>query len=223
MHPRLRSLAQRLAAKAYDGADRVLEIRSGDPLAARFAAFGAGSTIAHPRRLLVNPHTISIGAGVTINAGVALEAVHDQQLLIEIGDGSYFGFGVRIVAVNRVVLEREVAIGHGATLADTIHDYKNAKPGQRAWQADLKVGRPLVLEEGVWIGNNAVLAGGFTVGRNAIIGANSSVTGDVPPDSLVLGNPARVVRRKDARGSWEWVVDPASVALLPDLPRDAAG
>lgn len=182
--------------------DSILEIRPGDPLALPFAAFGAGSRIGHPRRLIVNPKAIAIGREVTINAGVVLEAVHDATELIRIGDGCYFGFGVRIVAINGVELEPGVAVGHGVTLADTIHDYKSVADDTHAWQAPLKLGRPLRIESGAWIGNNTVVAGGLTLGRGCIIGANCSVTSDVPAYTLVAGNPPRPLRRRYPDGTW---------------------
>jgi acetyltransferase-like isoleucine patch superfamily enzyme len=207
MRPGVRRAAQRLAARGWDALDRLLEIRPGDPLAEQFAAFGANSRIGHPRRLITNPKAISIGSDVTINPGVVLEAVHDAHPLITIGDGSYFGFNVRIVAVNGVELDNGVAIGHGVTLADTIHDYKQAEPGEHAWQARLKVGRPLRIEEGAWIGNGTVIAGGITLGRGCIIGANCSVSRDVAPYTLIAGNPAQTLRQRDDSGEWHAVDD----------------
>lgn len=198
----MRAAAQRAADRWSSAVDRLLEIRAGDPLAEQFAAFGAGSRIGHPRRLIVNPEAISIGSDVIINPGIVFEAVHTGSELIRIGDGCYFGFGVRIVAINGVFVGEGVAIGHGVTLADTIHDYKSAGPDDHAWQAPLKVGRPLRIEPGVWIGNNTVVAGGVTLGRGCIIGANCSITSDVPDYTLVSGNPARPLRRRDAEGVW---------------------
>ena len=203
----MRAFAQRAADRWSTALDRLLEIRAGDPLAEQFASFGSGSRIGHPRRLIVNPEAIAIGSDVTINPGVVLEAVHTAGELIHIGNGCYFGFGVRIVAINGVILDDGVAVGHGVTLADTIHDYKNAGSDEHAWQAPLKVGQPLRIEPGVWIGNNTVVAGGVTLGRGCIIGANCSITSDVPAYTLVSGNPAVPIRRRDADGAWHRVDD----------------
>jgi len=173
---------------------------------AEFAHRGQNVSI-FPLAKIIDPASITIGADVTINPHVALEAVHTASTLIEIGDGCYFGFQVRIVAVNGVRLAAGVAVGHGVTLADTIHDYKNAGDDEHAWQAPLKVGLPLIVEEGAWIGNNTVVAGGVTLGRGCIIGANSSITHDVPPYTLVAGNPTRPVRRRGDDGRWHRVDD----------------
>jgi len=201
----VRAVAQRAALRASSAVDRLLEIRAGDPLSADFAHFGAGSRIAHPRRLIVNPQTIWIGSDVMIHAGAVLEPVHTASELIHIGNGCYIGFRVRIVAINGVLIGDGVCVGHGVSLADTIHDYKSAEPDVPPWQAPLKVGRPLRIEQGAWIGNNAVITGGVTLGQGCIIGPNCVITHDVPAYTLVTGNPARPIRQRDAGGEWRRV------------------
>ncbi|MDY2640477.1 MAG: DapH/DapD/GlmU-related protein, partial [Ligilactobacillus salivarius] len=54
---------------------------------------------------------------------------------------------------------------------------------------------PIIIEDGVWIGGHAVIGAGVTVGKNSIIGAGSVVTGDIPANSVAVGNPARVIRK----------------------------
>jgi acetyltransferase-like isoleucine patch superfamily enzyme len=51
-----------------------------------------------------------------------------------------------------------------------------------------------VIEKGVWIAAGATIIGGVTVGENSVVAAGSVVTEDVPPNTLVGGNPARVIR-----------------------------
>ncbi|MFP5226815.1 MAG: sugar O-acetyltransferase [Acidobacteriota bacterium] len=57
------------------------------------------------------------------------------------------------------------------------------------------VARPIVLERNVWIAAGATVIGGVTVGENSVVAAGSVVTKDIPPNTLVGGNPARVIRR----------------------------
>jgi acetyltransferase-like isoleucine patch superfamily enzyme len=56
------------------------------------------------------------------------------------------------------------------------------------------IGKPIVIEKSVWIAAGATIIGGVTVGENSVVAAASVVTRDVPPNTLVGGNPARVIR-----------------------------
>jgi acetyltransferase-like isoleucine patch superfamily enzyme len=56
------------------------------------------------------------------------------------------------------------------------------------------IAKPVVIERNVWIAAGAIIIGGVTVGENSVVAAGSVVTRDVPPNSLVGGNPARVIR-----------------------------
>jgi maltose O-acetyltransferase len=63
-------------------------------------------------------------------------------------------------------------------------------------QQGFEARRPVIIEDDVWIGINVILLPGLTVGRGAIVAAGSVVTKDVPPDAIVGGNPARVIRSR---------------------------
>jgi galactoside O-acetyltransferase len=54
--------------------------------------------------------------------------------------------------------------------------------------------KPVKIEDKVWIGFNSIILKGVTVGEGAIVGAGSVVTKDVPPYTIVAGNPARIIR-----------------------------
>jgi acetyltransferase-like isoleucine patch superfamily enzyme len=56
------------------------------------------------------------------------------------------------------------------------------------------VAKPIVIERNVWIAAGATIIGGVTIGENSVVAAGSVVTKDVPPNTLVGGNPARVIR-----------------------------
>jgi acetyltransferase-like isoleucine patch superfamily enzyme len=59
--------------------------------------------------------------------------------------------------------------------------------------------RPVKVGPNVWIGFDACVLPGVTIGEGAVVGARSVVTADVPPDTIVAGNPAGVIRRIDPR------------------------
>jgi acetyltransferase-like isoleucine patch superfamily enzyme len=82
----------------------------------------------------------------------------------------------------------EVMIGPNVSLITSGHPLD---PSQRR---DFVVAKPIVIERNVWIAAGATVIGGVTVGENAVVAAGAVVTKDVPPNTLVGGNPARVIR-----------------------------
>jgi len=211
---------------AVDGLERryrdVAEIRSGDPLARRFASFGPGSRIEAPRVALGNPGSVAVGSGVYIRAHVCIEAMAPAgTTVLSFGDRVQVGYYCRFVALNGIEIGEDAGIGHGTTVADTVHVWK-ARDESGGWQAPLKVGQGLRIEPGAWIGNYNVVTGGITIGAGAITTPNSVINRSVPPDSIVAGNPAHVIRRKGADGEWEWLIDPASLDLETQGAVEAA-
>lgn len=216
MHPRARRALQRGLARWDEIRRASLDIHHGDPLAGRLGALGPGSVVHYPYAMIGNSRAVVIGRDTEVRSGFRFEALAPPgATVIRIGDECHLGHDVRLVAVNGITVGDRVGIGHGCTLSDTVHDYKSTEEGA-SWQAGLKIGRPLILGDHAWVGNNTVIAGGITIGAGAIVGANSMITRDVPPDTLVGGNPARVWRRRDEQGAWQWVVDPAFLELDPD-------
>ena len=92
-----------------------------------------------------------------------------------------------------VTLEDEVFVGHNVTFTNDRYPRSTNGNGQLQTEADWAC-VPTRVKRGASIGSSAVLLCGITVGENAMIGAGSVVTRDVPPDTLVAGNPARFVK-----------------------------
>lgn len=82
----------------------------------------------------------------------------------------------------------DVMIGPNVSIITTGHPIA---PSQRHAAV---VAKPIVIERNVWIAAGATLIGGVTVGENSVVAAGSVVTKDVPPNTLVGGNPARLIR-----------------------------
>ncbi|HVU73329.1 MAG TPA: acyltransferase [Mycobacteriales bacterium] len=202
MKARARAKLQRGVRRAVQRVESLLEIRAGDPLAADFGGFGAGSVIAYPQRLIQHPEAITVGERTTILCGAVLEAIHPTPELLTIGSDCYFSYDIRLVALNGIHIADRVALGHRVTLADTVHDFKRRDDDEENWQAALRVGRPLIVEEGTWVGSNCVVTGGIVLGKGCIIAPNSVVTRDVPAHTLVGGSPLRELRRRTPDGEW---------------------
>jgi acetyltransferase-like isoleucine patch superfamily enzyme len=92
-----------------------------------------------------------------------------------------------------VVIEDNVFIGHGVTFTNDIYPRATAADGALQTEADWKV-EPTVIRKGASVGSGATILCNITIGENAIVGAGSVVTKNVPPNAIVAGNPAKVMR-----------------------------
>jgi UDP-2-acetamido-3-amino-2,3-dideoxy-glucuronate N-acetyltransferase len=94
-----------------------------------------------------------------------------------------------------VTIEDNVFVGHNVAFIND--SYPRATTGEQLQtEADWKVERTLV-KKGASIGSGSTILSNITIGENALVGAGSVVTKDVPPNSIVAGNPARILRYID--------------------------
>ena len=92
-----------------------------------------------------------------------------------------------------VTIEDNVFIGHGVMFINDSYPRATTADGEPQTEKDWKVERTLV-KKGASIGSGATILSNIVVGENAIVGAGSTVTRDVPPNTIVAGSPARVLR-----------------------------
>jgi len=92
-----------------------------------------------------------------------------------------------------VTIEDNAFVGHSVTFINDAYPRATTPYGQLQSEKDWKVERTIV-RRGASIGSGATILSKVVIGENAIVGAGSVVTKDVPPDTVVVGNPARVLR-----------------------------
>ena len=93
-----------------------------------------------------------------------------------------------------VTIEDNVFIGHGVMFINDSYPRATAASGALQTEADWKVEKTII-KKGASIGTGATILANLCVGENAIVGAGAVITKDVPPNTIVVGNPARIVRQ----------------------------
>ncbi len=127
-----------------------------------------------------------------------------QPLRVDFGCNIYFGDDV-FVNQNCTFLDMNtITIGDRVLIAPDVKIYAGDHPIELAKRHATNASgskyivcksKPVTIGDDVWIGGGAIVLPGVTIGNNAIVGAGSVVTKDVPADSVVVGNPARVVKK----------------------------
>jgi len=145
--------------------------------------------------VLINCQLV-LGSRVRLNARTTMTGAvaAPSKVRIEIGDQVWIGPGVVLRAGLGLRIGSRTWIANGVTLAgDPGHPLdpvaRRTQPARREELGFQAIG------DDVWIAQGAIVLGGVTIGDGAVIGAHSVVTKDVPPRTVVAGNPARVIRQ----------------------------
>ena len=163
-----------------------------------FASFGSGSTIAHPVRL-GGIERVRIGANVFIGPASWLQVVDEGNELpdtvIEIGDDVRMSGMCVISGTQSVRIEQGALLARNVYIADHGHAFHD--PDEAIHRQGLASIEPVRIGPRSWLGQNVVVLPGTDIGAGSIIGANSVVRGVIPPRSVAVGAPAKVVRSLD--------------------------
>lgn len=140
---------------------------------------------------LVNLYGCSVGAETKIGAFTEIQKGVVIGTKCKISSHSFICSGV--------IIEDEVFIGHGVMFTNDLFPKATNLDGttrqENDWKRQFKT---TIVKKGASIGSNSTILAGITIGEGALIGAGSVVTKNVPPNMIVAGNPARILRKVDA-------------------------
>jgi lipopolysaccharide O-acetyltransferase len=144
--------------------------------------------------------SMNLGDGLTTGVNVRLDAFapRGRAPVLHIGCHVQINDSVHIGAIEQVVIGDHTLIASRVFISD--HNHGNYQTQDSASAPEISpadrplYSRPVRIGCNVWLGEQVCILAGVTVGDGAIVGANSVVTRDIPPNSIAVGNPARVIR-----------------------------
>lgn len=173
----------------------------------RMESFGSMSSIG--KSLTVHsPKGISIGKRVRLGNNLRLSCyyseIHKKLGTIIIEDNCYIGDSFSALSATSIVIKENALIASNVVVVAENHGM-NPTCGTRYGNQPLE-GAPVVIGKNVWIGEKVCILEGVSIGDWAIIGGGSVVTKDVPPYSIAVGNPARIIKKYNfEKNIWEKV------------------
>lgn len=150
--------------------------------------------------LLIGPQFISMGKNTSIQRFTYLTAwpgYGHQKFAPEIvvGDNCAIGAFNHISCINKIIIGDGFLSGKWVTITDNAHGTSDIDSIKKAPKERLITSKgAVIIGSNVWVGDKATILPNVKIGDNVIIAANSVVTKDIPPNSVVGGNPARILK-----------------------------
>ena len=171
----------------------------------KFGSFGKGSFVSFPPGTIFNEHAIEIGSNTMIGPYVSLSAgmmpgqTLLREIIVSIGDRCMIGRGSHIVGHFGIEIENDVITGPYVYITDQNHGYQD--PDVPIWKQNPS-DKGVHIGSGSWLGTQCVILPGAWIGKNVVIGAGAVVSGEIPDNCVVVGAPARIVKRYFKDKGW---------------------
>lgn len=184
-----------------------------------YRTFGRGDIDVYHDARISGAENMQIGQHFSAARGLWMETIssfgegeHEQHFTprLIIGDNVGLSEYVHIGCVNRIEIGNNVLMGSKIYITDHNHGvYRGAHPDSPdvpPAKRPLTTGESVIIEDNVWIGEFCTVLPGVTIGYGSIIGSHTTVTHDIPPKSIAVGSPARVVKQWDEENQiWAFV------------------
>lgn len=163
---------------------------------------GKGSTVCRRTRMDVLPfNQFELGSNSTIED---FATVNNGVGDVFIGNNTRIGIGN--VVIGPAKIGNDVIFAQNIVMSGLNHVYEDINTPIHLQPVTTK---QIIIEDECWLGANVVVTAGVTVGKHSVVAAGAVVTKDIPPYSIAVGNPARVIKKYDTdKGSWEKVISP---------------
>lgn len=152
-----------------------------------------GKNIILGKNIKINkPQFVSIGDNVVLANNISFY-LNDTEDGIYIGNGTLINKWCDFGCSHRIEIKENCTLGPFVHITDRNHAYQDVNVPIKD-QGDFS-GGPVTINEDCWIGFGTQIMSGVTIGKHCVIGAGAIVTHDIPPFSVVVGNPAKVIKR----------------------------
>lgn len=133
------------------------------------------------KRTILILYGAKIGNGGTLRSRLC---IHSPWML-DIGENCWIGDGCKLLSVEKITIEDNVALAHEVYLAAGGHDIKSSSMAPK--------NKPIHIKSGSWLASTCFVAGGVTIGKNVVVAGGAVVFEDVPDNKIVRGNPASIL------------------------------
>lgn len=139
---------------------------------------------------------ITLGANVTVGRGATIAAsgvIANPGTGVVVGDGTAIGMYNTIWGQGGVVIGRDCLLGPNVVIVSENHIYRDSTTPIRLQGEDR---RSVIVGDDCWLGAGVIVVAGVTIGAGTVVGAGSVVVHDLPPASVAVGSPARIVANR---------------------------
>lgn len=169
-------------------------IKHNIPNAARSCIIWRGANLIGGKYITIGEHTILRSHANLI----AIDFLNGDKFnpIVKIGDYCHIHDYLNLTCTNSITIGNHVLMGKRVTIIDNSHgniclEFLLQHPSDRKITSK----GPIVIDDDVWIADKVTICAGVHIGKGSVVGANSVVTHDVPPYTLVAGSPARIIKQ----------------------------